>query len=168
MARERADESAFGILAFAPQTAFHIRIFPRIHAVLAHELLRHQVHQPLIPVATSQMDIPVGGQSREIASPNLHHRDIKRAAAQVIDQDVAAFPASTIIRQEALLKPERHRRGRRFVDDVQDFEARDVSGVLGRFAANFIEVGRYRDDHLLVSADLLLRIQSQLVQDPSL
>ena len=84
-------ERALGVLALPPQPALDVRIFARIDAEFAHELLGHEVDQALVPIAAAQVHVAVGRQGDELAPANLHHGDVERAAAQVVDQDVAGL-----------------------------------------------------------------------------
>ncbi len=65
-------------------------------------------------------------------------RDVERAAAEVIDGDLAiAF---------FFVQSERECGRRGFVDDALDFQSGDAAGVLGRLALGIVEVCRDRDD----------------------
>jgi len=59
-------------------------------------------------------------------------RDVERAAAEVIDRDLAI----TFL----LVQSERECGSRGFVDDALDFQSRDPAGVLGRLALGVVEI----------------------------
>ena len=56
-----------------------------------NELFRYGVNQSLIPIAAPQVDIAVGRQRNEIASADLHDRDIKGTAPQIVNQDLSRY-----------------------------------------------------------------------------
>ena len=55
-------------------------------------------------------------------------------------------------RKVALGLAEGQRGGRRLVDDVDDFQPGHLTGVGGRLAAQFVEIGRHGDHRLRVEA----------------
>ena len=163
--RLRADRARLASSHSPPQPADRVGVLAGIEALLLSELLGDQVHQPLVPVAAAQHHVAVGGQRDEFAAAGLDHRDVERAAAQVVDQDLLA---GLVPLQQALPEPERQGRRRGLVNDVQDFQPGDVAGILRPLAADFIEVGRDGDHDFLEIADLPLGVVPQLVQDAGL
>ena len=96
------------------------------------------VDQPLVEVLAAEERVAVGREHLELVLAfdvgDLDDRDVERAAAQVVDRDLAvAF---------LLVEAERERGRRRLVDDALDVEARDAAGVLGRLALRVVEVRR--------------------------
>ena len=136
--------------------------------MLAEELGGRQVDQPLVPVVSAQPHVAVGGQGEELAAADLHDGDVEGAPAQVVDQDAERAVGAAAAVEEALLKSEGHGRRGGLVDDVQHLEARHVAGVLGRLAADLVEVGRHGDHDLVERADLLGAVDAELVEDPGL
>jgi hypothetical protein len=67
-----------------------------------------------------------------------------------------------------LLKSERDGSGSGLVDDVHHLDPRDVAGVLRRFAADFVKIRGNRDNAFLNRANLLLGIETELVEHPGL
>jgi hypothetical protein len=88
---------------------------------------------------------------------HIQDADVERAAAQIEHENgLVALLVQTV--------GQRRRRG--LVDDAEDLETRDRSGVLGRGALSVVEVGRHGDDglgHLL--AEELRAIVGELAQD---
>ena len=82
-------------------------IFPRIDAVLADELLGHEVDQPLVPIVAAELHVAVGGQGDELAAADLHHGHVERAAAQVVDQELLRLVAAALSVQKALAESRR-------------------------------------------------------------
>jgi hypothetical protein len=71
---------------------------------------------------------------------DFDNRDIERAAAEVVDRDLAvAF---------LLVESKRERSRRRLVDDAFDVEARDLACVLGGLPLRIVEVRRNGNDGL--------------------
>ena len=108
------------------------------------ELVDDVFDDPLVEVLAAEERVAVGRQHLELVLAfdvrDFDDRDVERAAAEVVDGDLAvAF---------ALVEAERERRRRRLVDDPLDFEARDAAGVLRRLALRVVEVRRHGDDRL--------------------
>ena len=100
------------------------------------------VDEALVEVLAAEERVAVGRQHLELVLAvdvgDLDDRDVERAAAQVVDRDLAvAF---------LLVEAERERRRRRLVDDPLHVEAGDLAGVLGRLPLRVVEVRGHRDD----------------------
>ena len=113
-----------------------------IDALVLLELGDDVVDQALVEVLAAEEGVAVGRQHLELMLAfdvrDLDDRDVERAAAQVVDRDLAiAF---------LLVHAERERRRRRLVDDALDLEAGDLARVLGRLALRVVEVRRNGDD----------------------
>ena len=117
------------------------------------------IDQPLVPVLAAELHVAVGGQGIEARAADLHHGHVERAAAEIVDQNLLRLLRRALRVQEALLKAEGDGRGGRLVDDVEHLEARHVAGVLRRLAADFVEIGRHRDDHLRDRPELPLGVE---------
>src|SRR6266480_562871 len=92
--------------------------------------------QRLIDVLPAEERVAVGGEHLELVLAfdfrDFDDRDVERAAAEVVDRDLAvAF---------LLVQPERECGGRGFVDDALHFQSRDAAIVLGRLALGVVEV----------------------------
>ena len=130
------DLGLFGRLFQALQGHF---IQGQVNAMLFLELIREVVHEPHVKVFATQERVAVGGFHLEQAVVNFQNRDVERAAAKVVDRDGFGF---------FLVQPVSQSRSGRFVDDAQDFEARDFAGVFGGLALGVVEIGRDGDDGL--------------------
>src|SRR5688572_20468084 len=83
------------------------------------------------------MGVAVGGKDLEYTVLDLENRDVECPAAEVVDRDGAAV---------ALVEAVGQRGGRRLVDDAQDLEPGQPSGVARRGALRVVEVGGNGDD----------------------
>jgi hypothetical protein len=77
--------------------------------------------------------VAVGRLHFEDAVADLEHRDVERAAAEVIHGDLLVL---------LLVEAVSERRRGRLVDDAENFEARDLARVLGRVALRVVEIRR--------------------------
>jgi len=106
-----------------------------------------QLHDPLVEVVSAKVRVAVRGFHLEDAFTELQHRDVERAATEVIDGDELVL---------LLVQTVRERRGGRLVDDPEDLETGDLSRVFGGLPLLVIEIRRDGDDGL---RDLLTEIR---------
>ena len=132
------------ILAFSAdflQALQRQHVLRQVDAAILLELGNDVVDDALVEVLATEEGVAVGGQHLELLLAvdvgEVDDRDVERAAAEVIDGDLAVLVA-------ALVEAERERSRRRLVDDPLDVEAGDAAGVLGRLALAVVEVGRAR------------------------
>mmetsp|Transcript_7804 Transcript_7804/g.19260 ORF Transcript_7804/g.19260 Transcript_7804/m.19260 type:complete len:321 (-) Transcript_7804:66-1028(-) len=109
----------------------------QVDRLLLLELTAQVVEQNDVEVLAAQQCVAVGRLHLEDTTRDLEYRDIKRAAAQVVDGDHLPVLLVQSIRQ---------RRGGGLVDDPEHLEARDLAGVLGRLPLRVVEVGGHSDD----------------------
>ena len=107
--------------------------------MIALEFGDDPIHDSQVEVVPSKMSVAVGGAHFEDSVANLKDRDVEGSAAQVVNCDGFLILLVETIRQR--------RRGR-FVDDAQDFQAGDASGILRRVPLAIVEVRRHGDDGL--------------------
>ena len=130
-----------GSLGALEQVLSGVRIHAQIRLVLRQELLGHVVDQTLIDVDAAQVGIAIGGEHREFVAVHPEDGDVERPAPEVVDQQV--------LLRGVLAKAIRQRGGGGFVDDRDDFEARDLAGDLGCAALGVLEVRRDADDRFV-------------------
>src|SRR6266581_4468484 len=98
----------------------------------------------IVNVVAAEMRVAVGGEHLvdvALAGGNqLEDGDVKGAAAEVIHGDAAAL---------LLVEAEGQRGGRGLVDQAQDFEAGEASGVFGGLALRVVEIRGDGDDRAL-------------------
>ena len=100
----------------------------------------------MVDVVAAQVSIAVGRLYLDYAVAHFENRNIEGAAAEVVDRDGLVLLA---------IEPVGQRGRRRLIDDAHDFQASDLTGVLGGLALGVIEVGWYGDHRL---GDLLAQI----------
>jgi hypothetical protein len=144
--------TTFGISVrsiFAASAAFLIR--------LLLERLEDEIDDPVVEVAAAQERVAAGGEHLEDVAGHLQHRDVERAAAQVVDQYLLIEPA---------VEPVGERRSLRLVDDPLHVEARQQPRLLHRVALVVVVVGGHRDHRLLDrAAQELLGDRLHVAQD---
>ena len=125
--------------------------------MLLGKTLDQPVDQPLVVVLAAQKGVARGGHYLEHAVVDVEQRHVEGAAAQVEHGDLALHVPAKAIGQ-----------GRRggLVDDADDVQAGDASGVLGGLALAVVEVGGDRDHRLVDGlAEELLGDGAHLLQD---
>ena len=103
------------------------------------EFIRQIVDDAHVEIFTAKERVPVGGFHFEETVVNFQNRDVKGAAAKVIDRDGARFLAVQAIGQ---------RRGGGFVDDAKHLKTGDLACVFGGLTLGVVEIGGHRDDGL--------------------
>ncbi len=111
-------------------------VLGEVDTVTGLEDLHQVVDDLLVPVVTTEVVVTVGGLHLDDPVADLQQGDVEGAAAEVEDQD------GLVVLVEAV--GERGRGG--LVDDAQDVEARDLTGLLGGLALGVREVRRDGDD----------------------
>ena len=139
------------------QTLHRHLVLGQVDAVRFLELVHEILNDLVIPVVAAQMGVAVGRQNFEHAVRNFQNGDVERAAAQVVDHDLAAL---------VLIQPVGERRRRRLIDDTQDVQTRDLARVLGRLTLAVREVRGTGDDRLRdFRAQIRLRVRLELGQN---
>ena len=154
---KRTGKLLLGLFRFLLQAAHGGGVLGQIDAVRSAELRHSPLNDALVKVIAAQMGIAAGGQHRKGAVLDLNDRNIKGAAAQIVDQDLlGGFVVQAV----------GHRGGGGLVDDAQNIQARNAARVLSGLALAVVKIGRHRDDglgHWL--AQVALGIAADLGQD---
>ena len=103
------------------------------------EFVGQVIHEALIKVFTAQERVAIGRFDFENTITDLQDRDVKRAAAEVVNGNRAGMFLVHAVRQC-------RRRG--FIDDAQNLKPRDLSGILCCLPLRVVEIGRYGDYRL--------------------
>ena len=160
-----AAQFSLGLFALLGQHHQRFRIGTRIVVVLAVELLGDVVDHSSGPVDPAQHHVPVSGQHAEVRRCVAHDRDVERPSAQVVHHDGTFFGHPVGASQLPLLPGIGQRRSCRLVDDVNDVQARDLAGILGRLTSHIVEVVRNGDDRVDDWTDPGFGVLLQLFQD---
>ena len=145
------------LFRFLLQAAHGGGVLGQIDAVRSAELRHSPLNDALVKVIAAQMGIAAGGQHRKGAVLDFNDRNIKGAAAQIIDQDLlGGFVVQAV----------GHRGGGGLVDDAQNIQARNAARVLSGLALAVVKIGRHGDDRLGHRfAQVALGIAADLGQD---
>ena len=111
----------------------------KVDAFLLLELVGQVIDDLGVEILAAEEGVAVGRLHLEHAVADLEHRDVERAAAEIVDRDRLAV---------LLVEAVGERRRGRLVDDAQDLEAGDLAGILGRLALGVVEVGGNGDHRL--------------------
>ncbi len=114
-------------------------IAAKVESEVATNIVERDGDQQVVDVVAAEMRVAVGGDDFEDPVVQLEDGNIEGAAAEVVDRDDAVLLLVEAIGQ---------RRGGGLVDQAQDFEARDASGVFRGLPLRVVEVGGDSDDRL--------------------
>ena len=111
----------------------------QIDALIFLKFVDDPADQDLVDIVTAKVRVAVGRFDLDHAFADFEHRNIKRAAAKIKHSDDLVF---------LLVQPVRQCGRCRLIDDTQNFEARDLAGVLGRLTLRIIKIRRHGDYRL--------------------
>src|SRR2546421_4297729 len=100
------------------------------------------IEQVCIEVLSTQMGISSGRLHGENTTLNVQKRHVERTSAEVVDQDIALFVG--LARAETVCNGSCGR----FVDDAENVETGNRTGILSSLSLVIVEVGRNGDDGL--------------------
>ena len=155
--RGRARKLDLGLLGGFVESLERHLVLRQVDALLPLELGGHPVDDGLVEVVATEVVVTSGRLDLEHTVTDFEHRDVKRPAAEVEDED--RFVG-------VLVEAIGERRGRRLVDDAFDVKPGDLAGVLRCLALRVIEVGRH-GNHGRVDGltEECLGVSLQLLQD---
>ncbi len=163
-------QSALGALRGRAQVRERQGIGPRVVTIALLKLGRDVIDDPVVPVLAAKTDVALDCDGLEAALRESHEGHVERAAAQVVYQDGLlpvrkGHPRPNVPRPGASLKGVGQGGSSRLVENVQNLQPGDPSGVLGRLTASVVEVGRDGDHGLANRTQALFGIADQLAQD---
>ncbi len=112
-------------------------VFAEIDALLFAEFFGDVIDEGLIVVIAAEVGVAVDGEDFEDAVTDVEDGDVEGAAAEIEDEDFAAFFLVHAVGESG---------GSGFGEDADDVEAGDFAGFLGGEALGVIEVGGDGDD----------------------
>mmetsp|Transcript_24054 Transcript_24054/g.67388 ORF Transcript_24054/g.67388 Transcript_24054/m.67388 type:complete len:218 (-) Transcript_24054:493-1146(-) len=151
-------ELALGLLGLATQLLQGFLILAAIITRLLLVQLQEVLHHVLVKVLPAQVRVTRRGEHLEDPVVDGEDGHIERAASQIVHHDVL-LPV-------LLVEAVGDRRGRGLVEDAQDVQPRDRTGILGSLPLGVVEVrrhGNHRVRHLL--AQIRLGRLLHLLQD---
>ena len=149
----RRREFLLGVLGGFLQALQRLAILAQVNALLLLELRGQPLDDALVEIVAAQEGVAVGGAHFDQALAHVEDRDVKGAAAQVIDgQGLVALLVHAI----------GQRRSGWLVDDAHHFQPGDTPGVFGRLALAVVEVRRDGDHRL---CDLLAQVRLGILLD---
>ena len=110
-----------------------------VGAEVAGDVVEGDGDEEVVDVVAAEVGVAAGGDDFEDALVELEDGDVEGAAAEVVDGDEAVFLFVEAVGEGG---------GGGFVDEAEDVEAGDASGVLGGLALRVVEVGGDGDDGL--------------------
>lgn len=138
-------EGALGTLASGAETTESTCVGGQILLVLALELVDEVVDQTVVEVLTTQVSITGSGLNLEDTLLDGQERNIKSTTTKIEDQNVA-------LTLDLLVKTVGNGSGSGLVDDTEDVETGNETGVLGSLTLRVVEVGRDSDDSVVDGA----------------
>jgi hypothetical protein len=142
-----AGKGSLCALACAPETTEGSRIALDVEVLLALELGLEVIQKGVVKVLAAKMRITGSGLDGENAARDGKQGDIEGSPSKIEDEDVALRLVLLVGRVEAVGDSG----GGRLVDDAENVEAGDDTGILGRQALRVVEVGGDGDDGFLDS-----------------
>ena len=136
-------EGTLGTLASSTQAAESAGVVGDVLLCLLEELLLEVLKEVGIKVLAAEMSVTSSSLHSEDTALDVEERHIKGATAKIINKDVA------LLVRLSSAKTVGNSGGGRLVDDTDDVEASDGTGVLGGLSLVVVEVGRDGDDGLL-------------------
>ena len=111
----------------------------QINAVLDLDLRLDPIRNRVVPVVATKLGVPRSRKNFEGSIANIQNRDIESATAKVEDQDF-----TTLI---GIYAEGQAGRGR-FINNTNNVESSDGTGIFGRLTLSIVEVSRNRNDRL--------------------
>ena len=113
--------------------------------MLAFELVNKVVNEAVVEVLTTQVSVTGGRLDLEDTLLNGKERDIESATTKIEDEDVA-------LTLNLLVKTVGNGSGSGLVDDTEDVETSNQTGILGSLALRVVEVCGDSDDSVVDGA----------------
>ena len=138
-------EGALGTLASGAETTESTGVGGQILLVLALELVDEVVDQTVVEVLTTQVSVTGSGLDLEDTLLDSQERNIEGTTTKIEDQNVA-------LTLDLLVKTVSNGSGSGLVDDTEDVETGNETGVLGSLTLRVVEVGGDSDDSVVDGA----------------
>ena len=113
--------------------------------MLALEFVNEVVNETVVEILTTKVSVTGGGLDLEDTLLNGQERDIESTTTKIEDEDVA-------LTLDLLVETVGNGSSGGLVDDSEDVEASNETGVLGSLTLRVVEVGRDSDDSVVDGA----------------
>lgn len=154
---ERRRKLNLGLLGRLTDTLDGHAVVGEVNARFLLEVLDDVADQADIKVLTTQVSVTVGGLDLEDSLLDLKDGDIEGTTTQVVNSNHTVA---------LLLKTVGQSSSSRLVDNSEDVETRNLTGVLGGLTLRVVEIGRNSDDTVLDRlAQVVLSGLLHLLQD---
>jgi hypothetical protein len=138
-------EGTLGTLASSAETTKSTSVGSEILLVLALELLGEVVDETVIEILTSQVSVTSSGLDLEDTILNGEEGDIESSSSKIEDENIA-------LTRSLLVETVGDSSGSWLVDDTEDVETSDETGILGSLTLRVVEVGWYSNDGIADSS----------------
>ena len=132
LSRHLARQSTLGLLDLTLQLAERALVLRDISAGLSLVELDKVVHDAVVKVFSSQVGVSGGGEDLEHTVVDAEERDIECSSSEIVDDDLAL---ATL-----LVKTVGDGGGGGLVDDTENVETSDGTGILGGLTLGVVEV----------------------------
>ena len=136
-------ESTLGTLASSAETTEGTGIAGQVLAGLLVELLLEVVQEVGVEVLTTKVSVTSGSLDGEDTTLDVQQGNIESTTTEIVDEDVA------LLVRLAGAETVGDSSGSRLVDDTENVEASDGTGILGGLTLVVVEVSGHGDDGLL-------------------
>ncbi|KAF5326355.1 hypothetical protein D9611_000923 [Ephemerocybe angulata] len=133
-----AGESALGLLNFTLELAESTEVLRDVGAGLLLVLLDEVLDDTVIEILTAEMGVTSGGQDLEDTVVDGEKGDIESSSSEIVDDDLGLTAL--------LVETVGDGGSGGLVDDTEDMETGDGTGILGGLALSVVEVGGDGDD----------------------
>src|SRR5262249_3730971 len=142
----------------ALQLLVALQIEQGIFAMSAIEFLRHVVHKDIVPILAPKAVITISREHLNLVPLNPHQGNVKRATTKVENEHGLIFVEFV----QSVAK----RSSGRFVNNLQNVQARQTTGRDRRGSLRIVEICRNRDHGVRYRRlEILLRIGFELLQN---
>jgi len=131
--RHLGRESTLGLLNLALKLTHSLKILLNIGVVLLVVLLDEVLHDTVVEILTTKVSVTSGSQDLENAVVNRQKRHIESTTTKIVNNDLALVTG--------LIKTVGDSGGGGLVDNTEDVETGDSTGILGSLTLGVAEVG---------------------------
>jgi hypothetical protein len=121
----RAGKSDLGLLRLLLDPLQSVGLLAQIHPLLLFKFVEDPVHEGIVPIVTPEMGVAIGGFDFENAVADFQHGDVKGPPSQIVNRNFFVL---------LFVEPVGQGGGGRLIDNPQNFQSGNASGILGGLA----------------------------------